>query len=171
MDKRLIAAGIILIIVLVYVALYAYSLSKVEVRNVQVDSLRDVTPSGFTLSGAVEVYNGGIVPVRIDAITYNVTLSKNSQHLTTGTIAGAKIGPKQTAQYRFNNTINWVPSAAFAYEIITGGDTDAIMQGTVSINSLMEVPFERRIDLGEYLKQFMGNSLGAAVDTIKGWFS
>ena len=75
MGLRKAFLGIIFLVILgilLFSGLYVYSLSKVEIRAVGVNQLQDISLSGFTLGGDIDVYNGGLLTVSVDHVTYNM---------------------------------------------------------------------------------------------------
>ena len=62
------------VVTLILGASYVYTLSKIELRSVNVNNLQDISLSGFTLGGNIMLYNGGIIPVGINHISYEVAL-------------------------------------------------------------------------------------------------
>lgn len=81
-------AKLLVLIIGIFLILYIYSLSKIEVRSVNLDNIGDISMSGFTLNGYVEVYNGGLIPVHIDHVEYDVTLEKTGDILADGNVQG-----------------------------------------------------------------------------------
>ncbi len=148
---------------------YVYTLSKIELKSVNINSLQDISLSGFTLGGNIMLYNGGIMPVGINHISYEVQLEKYGTVLTEGYIQGEVISPGQTVSFPFSNKINWVPTAELAFSLIMPGETYATVSGTIYIADLkiidFKVPFQARINLGEYIKQFAVQKISQAVDT------
>jgi LEA14-like dessication related protein len=160
----------VLIILIIYAGLWIYSLSKIEVKNVNIDSLQDLSLTGFTLGGNLEIYNDGIVPVTIDHINYAVTLESSGKELTRGNIIGKKIPAKKTVEFPFSNQINWIPTAEVAIGLITPGQTYAKMEGTVYVADLQvvefKIPFEKRLDLEPYIKQFVKNKVEETINNV-----
>jgi hypothetical protein len=161
---------IIIICFLIYSGLYVYSLSKVEVIDVRVNNLQDVGLSGFTLGGEVDVYNGGVLKVDISQITYSLVLDGTGNTLASGLISGDEIPVKETVSFPFSNKINWIPTAELAWNLITPGKTYATLRGTVYVADLgfidFKIPFEKKIDLEAYIRQFVKNKVEEAVENV-----
>ncbi len=161
------AIGILLLIG----GIYVYSLSKVEIRSINFNSLEDISMSGFTLNGYVEVYNGGLIPVGIDHVQYDVILEKTGNKLANGYIQGATISPGAVARFPIKNRINWVPTAEMAVDLLNPGDTYIKISGTVYIANLQiiefKIPFQQRINIEQYIRQFITNAIQQVVDTGK----
>jgi LEA14-like dessication related protein len=161
---------LVLIALIGYGGAYIYSLSEIEVRSVNINRLTGISLSGFSLNGDINLYNGGIVPVKVSHINYDITLEQNGRELTTGYIEGRKIKPKQTAKFPMSNTINWVPSASVALGLITPGQTFAKVDGVVHVADLkfieFKVPFSKRVDLEPYIKQFVVTKVRNIVNTL-----
>ncbi len=160
----------ILVILLVLGGLYVYSLSQVEVREVTINELQDISLSGFTLGGNIKLYNGGLLPVGVDHITYEIVLESSGNQLTGGYIQGKTISPKQIANFPFSKKINWIPTSQVAWGLITPGETYAKISGNVYVADLkfvdFKIPFETRVDLERYIRQFAKRKIEQAVDTI-----
>ena len=161
---------ILVIIGIAYSGLYIYSLSKVEIKDVKVNGLEDVSLSGFTLSGNIELYNGGIVPVSFDHIEYAINLESDNHLLGNGYIRGDTLIPGKTTAVPFSNKINWIPAAEVALNLITPGKTYANINGIVFFKFLGFIDFEKsfthRVDLEIYIKQFIKQTINQTVDKV-----
>jgi hypothetical protein len=154
----------IAIIMLVLGLLYFYSLSQVSVRQVNINGLSDVGLRGFTVTGNIDVHNGGILPVYVDEINYDVILEESNEKLTQGHIKGGWILPNQVEPYYFSNKINWKPAASVVVRMMRpGGNTYALIKGELSVAdfSIVEfkVPFEKRFDIEVHIRQFVVNTI------------
>jgi hypothetical protein len=162
----------IVICLLIYGGLYAYSLSKIEVVNVRVDSLQDVSLSGFTLGGEIDVYNGGVLKVSVSQITYSLDIDGSEKQLTSGIIKGAEIPAKDTVSFLFSSRVNWTPTAEIAWNLITPGKTYATLSGTVYAADLgfiyIKTHFEKKVDLEDYISQFAKNQPEGTAEKVTG---
>ena len=155
-------------ILILLVGLYIYSLSKVEIQKISVTALQEISLSGFTLAGDVMLYNGGILPVGVDYIEYEVILEKSNNQLAIGRIDGKIIPPKQTIDFSISNKINWVPTLEVALSLITPAKTQAVIKGKIHLNIIdFKIPFETKVDLEPYIKQFVKKKFDETVDKIK----
>ncbi len=174
MGLRKAFLGIIFLVILgilLFSGLYVYSLSKVEIRAVGVNQLQDISLSGFTLGGDIDVYNGGLLTVSVDHVTYKVVLESSGKQLASGFIEGKSVPPKETVSFPFSNKINWVPTPEVAWNLITPGKTYAKISGSVSVVDLgfveFKLRFEERVDLEQYIGQFAKQKAEGAVDKVK----
>jgi hypothetical protein len=162
-GKALLIISIIIVGILGYSGLYAYSLSKVKVIDVSINSLENVNPNGFTLGGDISVYNGGTLKADVSKIIYSVVLDKTGDQIASGLIEGRKIASKETANFSFSNRINWTPAADLALDIITGGNSNATLKGSAYVADLgfveLKAPFEKKIDLEAYIRQFVNSKI------------
>lgn len=162
---------LIIWIFLLFGGIYVYSLSKVEVRSINFNNLGDISLSGFTLNGYVEVYNGGLIPIGIDHIQYDVILEKTGDRLANGYVQGATISPGKIEQFHITNRINWIPTAEMAVDLLNPGGTYIKISGNVYIVNLQiiefKMPFQQRFDIKQYISQFITNTVQQVVDTGK----
>lgn len=161
--------GVFVLLLLILAGLYVYSAYKVSVKDVRVNSLKEISTSGFTLGGEIDLYNGGVLPVRIDHITYTVVLEQGNKTLANGTIEGRNIAAGKIASFPFANKINWVPTLDVAIGLITPGKTYAKVSGTAYMDlkiTQVKIPFETRIDLEEYIKQFAKEKLQGLIGDL-----
>jgi anionic cell wall polymer biosynthesis LytR-Cps2A-Psr (LCP) family protein len=170
MKWALSGLGLILIISVLYSLAYLYSLTQVTVERIEVNSLQDVSMTGFTLGGNIFVRNDGIVDVSIRHIQYAVTLQATQQELANGIIPGDKVPAGSSVAFPMSTRINWVPTAVFAKQLFNGGNTKILIHGTVDVANLgitsITVPFEKEIDLGEYIRQFIMEEVKQVVQAV-----
>lgn len=154
--KIILLLVVILIVaaIAIYAGLYYHTLSKISLRNVAVDGLKELSLTGFTLTGHIDLANAGVLTINLDHIEYNVSL-ETGKILTTGYIQGAPLIPKQIASFRFENRINWVPTAELAKSLLTKNHTYLVLSGTVYVTEKSKVPFERVVTADEYVEQFL----------------
>jgi LEA14-like dessication related protein len=140
-----------------YIGLYAYSVSKVEVRDVQVTEVRNVNLSGAEVVGYIELYNGGLISVSVDAIDYRLILEQDMRELAGGSVDGGPIPAGQAVDYPFTVRINWMPSLQLAYQMITAENTYVRLEGEAHMRKIwfidVSLPFEYRINMENHLSQ------------------
>jgi len=162
-GKILLAIILIVVGFLAYNGLHAYSLSKVDVIDVRINSLDNVNSKGFTLGGEIDVFNGGMVKADISKITYTIILDETKTQLASGLIDGRKISSKETANFSFSSRISWTPTGELASDLLEPGNSYATLSGNVYLADLgfieLKVPFEKKIDLHEYIEQFVNDKI------------
>jgi hypothetical protein len=167
-NKIILAIFLLVLVVLAYAGLYVYSLSKVEIRDLKFNSMQNVSATGFTLNGYIEIYNGGILPVSMDHINYDIILESSGSVLTSGYIEGKKIPAGKSVMFPTSNYINWIPTAELAAGMFDKNDTYAIVKGTAYIADVkfteFKIPFEVRINLEQYIRQFIASKIDTFVD-------
>ncbi|MFC1752583.1 hypothetical protein ACFL96_04220 [Thermoproteota archaeon] len=172
----LISIGVVVLIILAYLGLYMYSLSQVELRNLVLDEI-EMQETGFSLSGEIEMYNGGLVTIGINWLNYTVHLESTGDLLGKGHLTGTDIKPKQGKNYPFSTDIEWVPSADLAKQLIEPGQANIIVKGNVSVSLLdKRIPFEKKVDIKPFLMKFaveqaadlIGKAIGALSDILTG---
>lgn len=158
-------------IILILSGIYIYSLSKIEVRSISFNNIEDISLSGFTLNGYVDVYNGGLVPVEIDHVQYEIILEKTGNRLANGYVQGTTISPGKTVKFPIANRINWVPTAEMATDLLNPGDTYIKVSGNVYVANLQfvefKIPFQQRVNIEQYIRQFVASTVQQVVDTGK----
>ena len=132
--------------------------------------MQDISFSGFTLGGNIELFNGGILPLGVDHINYRVILENSGNELASSYIDGKIISPQQTENFPFSTKINWVPTSELAWGLITPGETYAKIEGRISLADLkiidFKIPFEKRVNLELYIRQFAKKKIEQAVDKV-----
>jgi len=163
---------IVVIVLVVVVSLYVHSLYNVKIEDVQVNDLQDVSLKGFVVGGNIFVHNGGLLPVGVDKIEYTIVLEDSGKELANGIVNSTLVMPQKTASFPFSNSINWVPTAEIAVNMITGGNTYVKISGEVTVIDLsfaeIKLPFEQRIDLKPYITQFAKQKVQEIVQTVSG---
>lgn len=168
MKKQVAVAALLIFLIVAavgsYIGAYAYSASKVEIRDVRVTEFTDITLEGAQLNGVVELYNGGIVSVSIERIDYRLVLEGKNLELVSGTIVGGDIPAGQSVNYGVSNRVSWAPTAELALQLLTSEKATAKLEGNVLLKKTwlvdIAVPFEREIPLDNYLNQFIKQQMG-----------
>jgi hypothetical protein len=146
-----------------YLGLYAYSASKVEVRQVRLTGLYNVSLEGAVFKGVVEVYNGGLIPVSVESIDYRLSVGEGGLELVEGRIMGGIIPVGESADYEITAGFSWAPTAEAAFAFLTGDDSALLLDGTVHVGRIgfsdLRIPFTRRIEVKEHLNEFIRGQL------------
>jgi len=160
MIKRL-AKQIIMAFVIIAAlsAMFAHSIRDVKVAGASIDEIKGLSLTGFSLAGKVSVYNGGFLPIRVDRITYNVTLGEVKGAIGKGELIGGTVNAKETKQFQYTIDIRWVPSAGTALELLLANKTYADVTGIVHVIEYkglvrLNMPFSARVNLEGYIEQF-----------------
>lgn len=153
-----IAAGIVILVAVA--GLFAYSAKDVEVVSADISTIKDLSFTGVTIEGDIEVYNGGFLPVIVDMITYTVMLENVEGIVGEGNITGGTVMPGENGVFPVVIRLEWIPSLETALELITSEKTFAEVSGIVHIAELkgfikLELPFTARVNLQGYVEQFM----------------
>ena len=153
-----IAAGIVIIIAVA--GLFAYSAKDVEIVSADISTIKDLSFTGVTIEGEIEVHNGGFLPVIVDMITYSVVMEDIEGVVGEGNITGKTVMPGENEMFPVVIRLEWVPSLETALELITSNSTYAEVAGIVHIAELkgfikLELPFTARVNLQGYVEQFM----------------
>ncbi len=163
LKAGLIVLSLLLVCAVVYVGLYAYSASKVEVRQVKVTDVRNISLEGAELVGIIELYNGGLISVSIDRIEYLLSMEDADAELVKGSIIGGEIPAGKAVNYSISTRIMWAPTAEAAYKFLTSEKTTAKLEGTVHVAKIwfidVKVPFEQEIELKNYINEFLAEEL------------
>lgn len=163
-------ALIAVIALAVIISLYIHAVYNVKLENVQVNDLQDVSLKGFVVGGDISVHNGGLLPVGVDKIDYQIILEDSGKELANGAVKGTLIMPQKTANFSFSNSINWVPTAEIAVNMVTGGNTYVKISGEVTVIDwsflVIKLPFEKTVDLKPYITQFAKQKVREIVQNI-----
>jgi LEA14-like dessication related protein len=168
MMKKEIKIGLVIVALFIfciaaYIGLYIYSASKVEVRQVQLTSIENISLEGAELVGIIELYNGGLVPVSVERIDYRLILEHDGTELVKGAINGGAIPANRALNYSYSIRINWKPTAGLAYQLLTNETAYVRFEGTVQLTKIwfidVSIPFEKRINLENYLNQYIKQEL------------
>jgi len=153
MKKIIIPVIIVLLLIGTYLGIYIYSLSKVEIKEIKINNLEEISSSGFTITGYCEVYNNGIIPVKISHVEYIISLDKNNHTLATGFVQGGKIPSKKSVKYPISNNIKWVPTSELILDLITQKEVYATISGEVHVIDLIGIvlSFTEKIDIKKYV--------------------
>jgi hypothetical protein len=170
-KTKLIILGLIILSLLSYGFIYIYSLSKIQISNFEINNIKNISLSGFTLEGNIEIQNKGIVPVEISYIEYSVILESNEKELTKGRIKGGKTNPRKKENYLLSTKINWIPTAQIAWETITSKTAKIKIAGNVHVADFkifnFKIPFSETIDIEPYIKQFAKEKIHQAMQKIE----
>ena len=165
MKKWLIILISAVLFLILIISLYFHSLTSVRIESVKVDKLRDISLQGFTLAGEIDLFNGGLLPVKVSKISYEVVLESTGEQLARADIKGGWIAPRKIERYGFETTIYWKATKDVILNLLREGRTYAQIRGVAYVGG-MEIPFMREVDLEEYLKQFVQEKLGKVVGAV-----
>jgi hypothetical protein len=149
-------------LIAVYALLYYYSLSQVQITAVDIGGIQEISLDGFSINGSVELKNAGIMPVSMDHIEYNVVLQATNQTLAKGYIEGGSLSPRESVRFPLQNNVSWAPTLDVALRLFDEGDSYVLVKGTAYIGPGMKLPFEQRVNLEAYLKQFLATQAADA---------
>ena len=166
-------AIIILVVAAALAAMFLYSIRDVKVVGASIDEIKDLSISGFSLGGRVRVYNGGFLPIRVDRITYNVTLGEVKGVLGKGALTGGTVNAKQTKDFVFDVNVEWVPSIDTAIELLLANKTYADVRGIVHVLEYkglvkLKIPFSARVNLKGYIEHLVMESPSVELDGMMG---
>lgn len=163
---------IIIFILLTYLGLYAYSLSRIEVSSVDFTDIRKVNSTGFFLDGKVKLFNNGTVGVFIDRVEYEIVLDFSNESLSRGVINGESIRKGEFNDLRLSSEISWNPAKDAALGLIMRKDINATVSGYVYIIDMgffeLKVPFSETIDIKPLLRDFIQSKIKNALDDLFG---
>ncbi len=152
----------------IYGGLYVYSLYHVEILDVSISNLGNTSQSGFTVEGEILLRNGGLLGVEISSINYSLILDKTGTELASGMIEGSVLAAKKNASFSFSEEVEWVPTAELAQELLTSKEVNATLSGKVYLSDFrlfgFNIPFEEKIDLGPYVRQFLKDKAEEAAE-------
>jgi len=171
MKAAIIATGVFVVILLVYLGAYAYSAQHLEVTDLSFE-LSGVSAEGFSLMGDLTVLNNGLVPVGIEYATYSVFLD---EELANGSVVvDSWVWPGETEDYSVTVDVNWAPAAELALNLLTPEGTFVTVSGDIYLVGSVSIPFEVEVDVEPFLKQFIKDTIsenvGNLIDSVKNWF-
>ncbi len=164
---------IITLSVIILASLYIYTLTKIKLESASVNSLTNVTTSGFTLKGAIELYNGGLLPAKIPRFKYKLILASSNEEIVNGYVNTEIIMPRQSKKFSFSTRVSWIPTAKTAWELISNDKTYAYVKGNIHLlsfcNKDLDIPFKIKVNLKKYVEQFVNDELdkiGKAINNV-----
>lgn len=150
-----------------YAGVFFYSLHQVEIKNFSFGELKDVSLTGFTVQGNLELYNGGVIPIKISSVNYTVVLEASGAELARGHVEGAKIYPKQSVLFPISSKINWAPTAELLTLMMKGDEVYIIVKGDVYlVANIVKLPFEKRINIAEQIIPLLAEKAQDAMNSI-----
>ncbi|MGE0792586.1 MAG: hypothetical protein AB7V77_00215 [Candidatus Woesearchaeota archaeon] len=174
--------GILILIIILsilitstYLILYIYSLTQVSIQELKIEELNSFNLEGFELKGYLNLYNDGFVDVKINHIDYNLILEATGDILISNKITGQKLPVKKTTTFLIDQFVGWKPTSEFALEILKPGDTYGYIQGIVYVSKNkyvdIKIPFEEKINLETYIKQFIKIEVNRIINDVKNTLS
>ena len=156
---------ILLLAILTYVGLYAYSISTVTIDNFEFIGVDTVSLSSISISGNFYISQKGIIPITLDYVTYQITLGNSSQIIATGKLSGGTITPRNVTTLPLSTTASWTPSFGLILEILQPGETTAIIQGEAQLHVFgsksVTIPYSKEIPVENYLTDYAEQQFSA----------
>lgn len=159
-HNLLIILGVIgaLILLTIYPVLYLYSLNSVTAYDVNFYNVK-FNEQGMQLEGNFVLQNDGPVAVRIDSITYTITLENTREKIGDGSISGGEIPAKGTAELAFSQQFSWKPSIDTAKALMRDEDgVTVVVAGEAKAKFLgmtFTKPFSFSYDITQFLQQYV----------------
>lgn len=175
-EKRLLfpifIVALILLAVIGYAGYYFYSFTQLQVTDVSVTKLTDLSIKGFSFSGHIEVYNPNLISVSIKRIEYGVVFEPTSQLLSSGILEGRKLPSKQAVRVPFHENISWAPALSLILQLVTSKEpVNIVFSGNVYVTEKIKIPFIYKMDVREYLVQYVESqkqeTVQKAVETVE----
>lgn len=166
--------GLLVLILILFATIgtYFYSLKQIEIDDVKINQLEEITTEGFKLTGDIILKHNGFLPAEIDRVEYFVTLKNKT--LAKGNITEIKISPKETKNIPLDIQISWTPSIDTALELLKPGQTNATIHGEIYVIEnivTVSIPFEETFNLEQYIEQFAKTKVESIVENIKNLFT
>lgn len=161
MGKGLLIAGIIVLLLCVYPALYIYSLSTVDIKDFQLTDVK-LGKEGITFSGTLTLVNNGFVGVTIDRFDYAVIFEPTKENLGTGTMQGMAIATGSTASTQLSHTVRY-PSLDDLAKLLQSKEANMNIDGKATAVFLfipLSTDFHITFDVKQYLEQYVKQRLG-----------
>ncbi|MCK4670092.1 MAG: LEA type 2 family protein [Nanoarchaeota archaeon] len=171
-EKKAIVIGaiVLLVIIIVYTSYTYYAYHQLEIHDVKINKLSDLSLEGFTLDGELRLYNPTFVRVFIGDIEYDILVNNNK--IGGGFIDGEKLYGRQTEVFEFRNELMWHPSLDYLKRILSEKRTHFSIRGNVHITKFginMYIPFEDSLDLEQYIPEMiLGRGTGNVLATEAG---
>ena len=144
--------GVAVILVLAaggFFGAYFYTLSQTQLAKVNLERIDDLSLDGFTFRGNMIIRNGGIVPVTIKNMTYDVLLQ--DRKIGSGIIDGEVIEPKSNMTFTFESKVELGLDADMLLQLAGQKEVFAGLNGTVTIEDYpfarLAVPFEQKVNV------------------------
>ena len=123
------------------------ALNNVAIQNFTIKDFGMNSRLLFTVEGAGELYNPGMIPVTIREINYIGTIKNET--VFEGAIAGMTIPAGEAVEFPFSEEIDWVPDAGTVQEILAGQNVTLVIytEADVSYLYFFTVTGEKEIEL------------------------
>ncbi|MBW3013697.1 LEA type 2 family protein [Candidatus Woesearchaeota archaeon] len=167
LEKKLIIIGIIVFVAIIisYGSYVYYAYHHIDVVDVEITKLSDLSLEGMTIHGKLKLHNPHYVRLFIADISYDILLNNN--RIGSGSIDGEKLYGLQTKEFDFRHELIWHPSVEYLRSIASEDRTHFSIKGNVHLRRFginMYFPFETEMDLERYIPEMI---LGFTSDALK----
>ena len=168
-KKRWLVPVIILVLVIAavlgYAGYYFYAFTQLQITDIGVTKLTDLSLKGFSFSGYLDISNPNFISVSIKRVEYGIVFEPTSQLLSSGMLEGRKLAPKQATRIPFHENISWAPALSLVIQLGTSKEpVNIIFSGNVYMTEKIKIPFIYKIDVREYLVQYVESQKQETVD-------
>jgi len=138
-------------------------LRQVSLEEFELTGITDLDANSFTFSGNLFLKNPSSVSVPIKSITYDIILKENNEVISSGTIPPVLIQYKTITKVPIEQEVKWVPTAQLFVELLKKEKVYVIVKGKIRLDvpklEEYEIPFEKEMDINDYIRQFVGKTL------------
>ncbi len=157
----------IIIVVAIFLAagagVYYISMQQVELHDVRITDVKMKGITALTLTGDVDVHNGGFLKFNVKNITYSIIVEESGNTFTSGIVEGGLLKAGETKTFPFENEINIMTSSETILIFLNSNNTYVMVKGTITLANDLKVPFEKRIDLSPYMEDFAESNLNPLI--------
>ena len=172
MKKVFVVLGVA-VIVLALAGLYGYSLTRIEVVDVRITGVSEISLEGFTISWQATACNPNPTPIYLKKIEFDVIFNNKSWYH--GKIADFKVDAKSERVYVFEEPIEWNISIMMMRNIIESGNANVRVEGVVTVAEFgfvnIQIPFSDDMDIKKELTEFVTQKteeiIGTGIDVGK----
>lgn len=160
--------GLFLAVLLGVLAFLAQGIGDTSLEEFRVTGLQEVSTESFTFEGVLVVDNPSLLPVPVRDVSYDL-FHEDGERFSSGELDSFVLSPG-SSDVSFAERVEWVPSAQLATDLLVSDEVWVTVNGTARVNvpflREVDLPFEDRFDVREYVSQFATGAGSQVVDDV-----
>jgi len=157
MNKKLVIIAIVILLLVGGAYFAVQDVKRITVEGFDIIGFEVNSLRSFTIVGKAYVNNPSMFTIPAKSFKYYVILEDTGETISSGSIPNIELKSKSLNTIAFAHTVEWIPTLDLVLQLITKEQVLIVVAVDIEIDFLginYIIPFERTIDIREYLVEF-----------------